>query len=622
MCGICGVVEFDPNAPVDEAVLRRMCRVLEHRGPDDEGLFAAPGIGLAARRLSIIDLAGGHQPMSNEDARVWVAQNGEIYNFQDLRARLEGLGHRFRTRCDTEVLAHLYEERGEQMMEEINGMFAFAVWDADRRRLLLARDRPGIKPLFYYLDGQRFIFGSEIKAILEHPAVPRELDLEGMHHYLTLHYAPAPHTCFKHIRKLPPGCALVVQDGRAETRPYWDLPPADGSAADAEPALLDELRASVRRRLVSDVPLGVFLSGGVDSSTVAALAQQVSPERIRTFSIGFRERSFSELEYARLVARRIGSEHHEEIVHPHIADLLSKLVWHNDEPACDSSMAPTYFLCRFAREHVTVALSGDGGDELFGGYETYAAHRVARLYKRLPGPARRALRWAAHRLPVSPRKVSFEFKAKRFTDRAEEDLGRAHILYNGLFTEEDKRRLYQPDVAAALAGADTFDAFAPWLAGDAARGLSAYLRADFKRYLPDDILTKVDRMSMANSLEVRTPFLDHRVVELAASIPGEEHVRGLRKKAVLKRVVAGLLPRAILRRKKQGFSIPMYQWIRNELRPLVMDALAADRLRRQGLFRPEVVARLVDDHMAGRRNNGFELWALLVFELWWDRFLG
>ena len=621
MCGICGLVESDPRAPVDERLLRSMCSVLEHRGPDDEGLFVGQGVGIGARRLSIIDVEAGHQPMANENESVWAAQNGELYNFVDLRPELESKGHRFRTRCDTEVLVHLYEEHGDRLMDRLNGMFAFAVWDASDRKLLLARDRPGIKPLFYYHDAERLIFASEIKAILEHPAVPRELDLVGLHHYLTLHYAPAPYTCFKGIRKLPPGHALTVQDGRVDVFQYWDVEPSEDAPPDVEEQILDELRESVRRRLVSDVPLGIFLSGGIDSSTVATLAQQVSPECIKTFSIGFEERSFSELDYARAIAERIGSEHHEHVVRPHVADLLPKLVWHNDEPACDASMVPTYFLSQFAREHVTVALSGDGGDELFGGYETYAAHNVARLYRRLPAPARRLLRWGAHRLPVSSRKVSFDFKAKRFTDRAELDFGRAHILYNGLFSEDEKRRLYLPDVAGALRDADTFDTFSEWLSGDAQCRMRSYLHADFKRYLPDDILVKVDRMSMANSLEVRTPFLDHRVIELAARLPGEAHVRGTRKKCVLKRVVAGLIPPAILRRKKQGFSIPVYLWLRNELRPMVMDVLSPDGIRRQGVFDPGEVDRLVRDHMAGRKNNGFELWALLVFCLWWERFM-
>ena len=622
MCGICGIVEFDPSAPVQETLVRAMCSVLQHRGPDDEGVFLGAGVGIGARRLSIIDIEGGHQPLANEDGTVWAAQNGEIYNFLDLRAELEAKGHAFRTRCDTEVLVHAYEQYGRDLVERLNGMFAFAIWDAPARQLLLVRDRVGIKPLFYYHDAERLVFGSEIKAILQHPSAPRDLDLVGLHHYLTLSYAPAPFTLLKGIRKLPPGHALRLYDGRVEVFQYWNVEPSADAARDAlEPRIVDELRESVRRRLISDVPLGIFLSGGIDSSAVAALAAQVSPERVKTFSIGFEERSFSELEFARLTAERIGSEHRELVVRCDVEDLVPKLVWHNDEPSADSSMVPTYFLCKFAREHVTVALSGDGGDELFGGYETYVAHKAARAYRRLPAPMRWAMRRVCSALPVSPRKVSFEFKAKRFVRRAELGLGRAHFMWNGLFAEDEKRRLYRPEVAEALRNADTFDAFAPYLSGDQERQLGSYLHADFKLYLPDDILVKVDRMSMANSLEVRTPFLDHHVVELAASIPAALRVKGFEKKHILKRALAGLLPRQTLYRKKQGFSIPIYLWIRNELRSLVTDALSPSRIRDQGIFEPAAIEALLHDHLSGRQNNGFEIWALLIFSLWHDQFV-
>ena len=622
MCGICGVVEFEPAAPVPEPLVRAMCAVLRHRGPDDEGVFVGPGVGIGARRLSIIDIEGGHQPLANEDATVWAAQNGEIYNFRDLREQLEAKGHTFRTRCDTEVLVHAYEQYGCGLAERLNGMFAVAIWDAPERQLLLVRDRVGIKPLFYYHDAQRLVFGSELKAIVQHPSVPRDLDLVGLHHYLTLNYAPAPFTLLKGIRKLPPGHALRLRDGRVEVFQYWNVEPsADAAREGLEPRIVHELRESVRRRLVSDVPLGIFLSGGIDSSAVAALAAQVSPERIKTFSIGFEERSFSELEFARLTAERIGSEHRELVVRCDVEDLVPKLVWHNDEPSADSSMVPTYFLCKFAREHVTVALSGDGGDELFGGYETYVAHKVARAYRRVPAPLRWAMAKACGMLPVSPRKVSFEFKAKRFVRRAELGLARAHFLWNGLFAEDEKRRLYRPEVVEALADADTLDAFTPYLSGAREHQLAAYLHADFKLYLPDDILVKVDRMSMANSLEVRTPFLDHHLVELAASIPAELRVRGLEKKHILKQALAGLLPARTLHRRKQGFSVPIYLWLRNELRPLVTDALSPSRVRDQGIFNPSAIEALVDAHLAGRQNNGFEIWALLVFSLWYDQFV-
>lgn len=626
MCGICGIANFDRQRPVDEAVLRAMCATLVHRGPDDDGFFVAGNVGLAMRRLSIIDLEGGRQPIFNEGGSAVVVYNGETYNFRELARELSARGHRFATRSDTEVIVHLYEEYGDRCVEKMNGMFAFALWDKERRRLLLARDRLGVKPLFYYTDGRRLVFGSEIKAILAEGAVPRAVDLPGLHHFLSLDYVPREFTLFRGIRKLLPGHIMAVEDGRISISPYWSVPeadpapPADEDRLAAE--LADRLLEAVRLRLVSDVPLGVFLSGGIDSSMVTALATKANKGPVSTFSIGFEEESFSELPYARLTAKQHGSDHHELIVKCDVEDLLPRLVWYSDEPSADSSAVPTYFLSKFAREHVKVIVSGDGGDELFGGYETYAAYNVARRYRAVPRPIRRLLRWAAHRLPVSEKKVSFDYKLKRFADGVELDPLRAHFWWNGTLGEDQKHWLYTPEMAREAAGADTLDVFRKCLPSNPdADFLAALMFADIKTYLPDDILVKVDRMSMANSLEVRTPFLDYTFVEFAARLPSRLKVRGLAKKVLLKRAAAPFVPPENIHRKKQGFSIPVASWLKTRLRPVVEEALSAEKVRSQGLFRPEAVRELVRRHMAGEANYGFVLWGLMVVSLWHDLFI-
>jgi len=630
MCGLCGILTFDPSARLDERLLRALCQTLVHRGPDDEGVFLKTDlpsvrVGLGVRRLSIIDLPGGHQPILSEDGSVCVAFNGEIYNFRELRRDLEARGHTFSTKADTEVLVHLYEDLGDELVHKLNGMFGFAIWDGHRQRLLLGRDRLGVKPLFYWWNGSTLLFGSEIKPILLSGQVERQVDLTALHHYLSLNYSPREHTLFKGIRKLLPGHLLTCADGQIAVKKYWDaLPqptyakPKDAIAAE----IVERLREAVRKRLVSDVPLGVFLSGGIDSSTVTALASQVAGERVKTFSIGFEEASFSELEYSRLVARRFNTDHHEMVVRCDIEDLLPKLVWHSDEPSADSSAVPTYFLSKFTREHVKVALSGDGGDEMFGGYETYVAYKVARLYRALPSPLRWAARRIAEALPVSEKKVSFDYKAKRFAAGADFDPLRAHFWWNGTFSEDQKRSLYSPDVAAALVSDDTLRLFESCVAEARQHDmLTQLLHADRLTYLPDDILVKVDRMSMANSLEVRTPFLDYEFVEFVQQIPADWKVHGGQKKHILKRAVAGLLPPETIRRKKQGFSIPVHQWLRTRLRPIVCDALSPRRTEDMGLFRPAAIQQLLSDHFEGRRNNGFEIWGLLILSLWHDQFI-
>jgi asparagine synthase (glutamine-hydrolysing) len=576
------------------------------------------------RRLSIIDVVGGRQPIFSEHRNAVVVYNGETYNFRELRRDLEGKGHHFATRTDTEVIVHLYEEHGDRCVEKMNGMFAFALWDKDRQRLLLARDRLGVKPLFYFVDAHRLIFASEVKAILAEGSVPREVDPVGLHHFLSLNYVPRQFTLFRNIRKLLPGHILTVEAGRVSVSQYWRLPEPEVAVNEDRLAeeLVERLLESVRLRLVSDVPLGVFLSGGIDSSLVTALATKANKGPVSTFSIGFQEESFSELPYARLTARRYNADHHEMIVKCEVEDLLPKLTWHSDEPSADSSAVPTYFLSKFAREHVKVILSGDGGDELFGGYETYAAYNAARLYRRLPGALRAAIRSVAHRLPVSEKKVSFDYRAKRFADGAEMEPLRAHFWWNGTFNEEQKRWLYSQEFAHQVGDLDTLQVFRECLCANSEADFpAALMHADTKTYLVDDILVKVDRMSMANSLEVRTPFLDYTFVEFAARLPSRLKVRGLRKKLLLKRAAEGLVPHQNIYRKKQGFSIPVALWLKTRLRPIVEDLLSEERVRSQGLFRPEAVRELVRQHMAAEANHGFSLWGLMVISLWHGLFI-
>lgn len=628
MCGICGEVSFDPRRPASAERVRRMASRLVHRGPDDEGIEAQGPAALGARRLSIIDLEGGHQPVSNEDGTVWAAQNGEIYNYRELAAELRSRGHRLRTQSDTEVIAHLYEQEGERFAERLDGMFAVAVWDAKRARLLLARDRLGIKPLVYGVlrdeQGPRLAFASELQALLEAAAEAPPLDPEALHHFFSFNYIPAPFTIFEGWRKLLPGHILVFDSGRIVTRSYWDLAyPPSGANGHADAGALaeelrEELRGAVRRHLVSDVPVGVLLSGGVDSGGLAALAAAETAGRLQTFSVGFREASYNELGQAREVARRFGTDHHEVMVEPRVADLLEELVRLWGEPFADSSAIPLYHVCQLAASHVKVVLAGDGGDEIFAGYETYAAWQAAALYRRVPGPLRdRLIPAVVNRLPVSEKKVSFEYKAKRFVRGAGFGPEEAHYQWKVIFDEEDKAALYAEPLRERLAGARSYDLYRPYY--DRVRGaspLNRLLYVDAKIYLPDDILTKADSMSMAHSLEVRPPYLDRRLVEFAASLPPGLKLRGFSKKYLLKRALAPLLPPSTLRARKRGFNVPVARWLRRELRSMVEDTLAPAALAETGLFRPEAVRRLLDEHAAFRHDHSRLIWGLLMFMTW------
>jgi asparagine synthase (glutamine-hydrolysing) len=624
MCGICGMVG---PAAADRGVLTRMTRVLEHRGPDDAGFHVASyedgvSIGLGFRRLSIIDLDTGNQPIANEDGSVLVVFNGEIYNFRELRAELEARGHRFATNADTEVLVHLYEDLGTRCVERLNGMFAFAIWDQTERRLILGRDRFGKKPLYYAEVDGGLLFGSELKSLLEHPSCPRELDHESLAAYLAVEYVPTPRAIFEGMRKLPAAHVLVWEDGRVRLERYWDLsfPRVDGTQSedDYSDELRSRLREAVRRRLVSDVPLGAFLSGGIDSSSVVAFMSEALPAgAVKTFSIGFGERSFDESEHARRVAQYFGTDHHEDVFTASaMAELLPIVADHLDEPFADASVLPTYLLSRFTREHVTVALGGDGSDELLAGYPTFPADRVAALYAVPRALHERVVLPLADKLPVSTANFSAEFRLKRFLRGAASAPEIRHPVWLGSFTPAEQDELLSRPAGDPLETHRRHFESAP--SRDRVERL-VYLYA--KTYLQDDILVKVDRASMACSLEVRAPFLDVELAEFLGRVPPRLKLHRLGTKYLLKRAMRDLLPEGIAGRPKKGFGVPVAEWIKGELREAVQEELSAERLRRQGLFEPAAVQRLLTEHLTGRRDHRKPLWTLFVFQLWHRRWV-
>jgi len=609
-----------------------MTDCLRHRGPDDEGFYSSDvrahnyqgallGVALGHRRLSIIDVAGGRQPLANEDETIWVVFNGEIYNFGDLHHRLEGSGHHFRTHSDTETLVHLYEDQGIDFLKHIEGMFSLAIWDSRKRRLVLARDRLGKKPLVYRLESNRLLFASELKSLLAVPGVPREIDPAALDEYLTYQYVPHPNTIFRGIRKLPPAHYAVYDEGGLSVGCYWRpdfAQEVNRPEADYRAELRELMTASVAKRLQSDVPLGAFLSGGIDSSIIVALMQKLSRERVKTFSIGFPVAEFDETSYAREVAQHLGTEHYEEIVQPDAVELLPKLVWHYDEPFADSSAIPTYYVSRITRRHVTVALSGDGGDELFAGYLRYQAVRLGAIFDRLPKPLRALLAgqfW--QRLPTSPKQRSLVRRFKRLAEGLAQPPERRYFDWMSIFNETQRAGLYSDDFLAKLPDSDPFDFLKGAL--DRSRGrdaVTAASLADLATYLPCDLMTKVDIASMANSLECRAPFLDQRVVELAIKMPIGLKMRGRRQKCILLDTFGELLPKSLLTRNKMGFGVPLAHWFRHELRDFASDILLDPRTMGRGYFRPEAVRGLLDSHLAGSFDHSYRLWSLLFFELW------
>jgi asparagine synthase (glutamine-hydrolysing) len=599
-----------------------MADVVAHRGPDADGFYVGEGIGLAHRRLSIVDVASGQQPMSNEDGRVWVAFNGEIYNFAALRTELERSGHRFRTHSDTETIVHAYEEWGEHCVEHFRGMFAFALWDARHRRLLLARDRVGIKPVYYAVPKSGgLVFGSEIKSILEDPDVDRSWNAEAVDAYLTLLYVPAPHTIYDNVRKLPAGHVLVAEHGTIRISQYWNVTfTGDGDPAD-ERRLADELdellTESVRMRLISEVPLGAFLSGGIDSSTVVAYMAKTSDSQVLASSVGFANREHNEIDKARRVASHLGCRLETTLIEPNVQDLLPRLAWHFDEPFGDSSAVPTYYVSAAARERVTVALSGDGGDELWAGYPW---HRVelweSRVRERL-GPAGCGVAARlAHLLPLSAKGVRSLRHLGLPPDHA---CARKHGYTQ--FDDAAKGALYSGDFAASIAGSDPYEPFRrAYAACDSPDPMDRVMYVDVKTYLADDILTKVDKMSMAVSLEARVPLLDHKLVEFAARVPSSLKLRGGVGKHLLRQVLHRHVPPSVLAGPKHGFTVPIAQWLRGPLEPLASALLFDGRLADRGLFRPAAISRLWQEHRSGRRDHCHRLWSLLMLELWFRQF--
>jgi len=629
MCGIAGFIDPDRLSNAEHAViLDRMCRVITHRGPDDQGMLVADGVALGMRRLSIIDLAGGHQPISGCDkSAVTIVFNGEIYNYRDLQSELEARGHRFRTHSDTETIVHAYEEYGEACVERLRGMFAFALWDARGQKLFIARDRTGKKPLYYSLTPRgTLVFGSELKSLMEHPEVGRETNPMAIDAYLTLGYVPDPMCVLKGVRKLPPGHHLSFAEGRVALKQYWDFP--FETAAEAEPPAaaraedyLDELRSlldeAVRVRLIADVPLGAFLSGGIDSSAIVGLMSRHTAQPVKTFSIGFHEDSFNELKYARVAAQHFGTDHHEFIVTPDICHIVDELAWHFDEPFADSSAVPTYMVSKLAREHVTVALSGDGGDELFAGYTRYATERRRSGFARLPRAVRRNLMQ-----PLS-RRLPHGTWGRNYLHNVSLDPTERYLDSVSVFTALNRRSLYTGDFSHQLADgssvATRFRHYAEHLPG--ADPLSLLLYLDSKTYLPGDILTKVDRMSMAVSLEARAPLLDHKLIEFVTRIPAALKMRGLEGKHIFKRAISDFVPAEILERPKQGFGVPINQWINVELRERIRETITEPRARARGYTEPVYITRLLDEHERGRRDHSTQLWSLFMLELWHRAFM-
>jgi asparagine synthase (glutamine-hydrolysing) len=633
MCGIVGFVTSKVSDIPDYEILRRMREILAHRGPDDLGEYfrplddQGPFVFFGHRRLSIIDLSGGHQPLSNEDGTVWVIFNGEIYNFKELRKKLEILGHKFITSSDTEVIAHAYEEYREECFKHFNGMFAIGIWDELNHRLILARDRLGKKPLYYASINETFLFASELKAILAYPHFPREIAPLSLMKYLFYEFIPCPHTIFNDARKVPPASYLIWERKRVEIKEYWspfnleeekkNLPERE-----VEYRLLELLKISVKRRLISDVPLGVFLSGGIDSSAITALAQEEVPGKVKTFSIGFEDPSFDESKYASMVSEFLGTEHFEQRMTPKdLLDIVPNLPDILDEPMADASILPTYLLSKFTRQYVTVALGGDGGDELFAGYPTYLAHKFARKYELFLSKLHPAVRFLGNLLPVSDNNISFDFKVKKFLSGIGYPDGIRNSVWLGSFSFSDIERVVSPEVLKEFDRTGLTEEIGSYEKAFPFKDSMTLLQyLDLKLYLQESILVKVDRASMASSLEVRAPFLDYELVEFVTGLPPGLKLKGLTSKYILKKAMKNLLPNEVIQRKKKGFGVPIAKWVKGRLKNLFEDLLSPNRIKREGFLNPEHVTSLLQDHLHNTKDNRKQLWTLLIWELWVNRY--
>lgn len=626
MCGIVGFVNRD-GRPADRGTLEAMNHAIVHRGPDDDGFYLSENVGLAMRRLAIIDLASGKQPIHNADRTKWIVFNGEIYNYRELRSDLEALGHEFYTKSDTEVIIHLFDEYGVECLQHLRGMFAIAIWDETDKSLFLARDRVGKKPLLYsHQPNGDLIFGSEFAAVLKHPSVSREVDMQAIDSFMSYLCIPAPQTAFKQIRKLEPGHWLRWKAGEIELRRYW-LPDFSKKIAITEEEAIVEttriLRESTKMRMISEVPLGAFLSGGVDSSVVVALMAQESEKPVKTFSIGFEEQDFSELKYAKRVAEHVGAEYHEFIVRPNALEVLPTLVEHYGEPYADSSAIPTYYVSRETRKHVTVALNGDGGDESFAGYERHMAMQIAELYRGIPLVLRKALiEGPVNLLPSSELKKTRIRDVQRFFNSANEDRAIRYFRWMSTFKPAVKPDIYTAEFASAVDGYEPSHFLDQWFARSNGSGvLDTTLLTDQMTYLPNDLLVKVDIASMANSLEARSPFLDHKLIEFAASLPEHLKMKRFRTKSLLKKVAERLVPSEVIYRRKMGFGVPVGRWFRAEMKDFVRGVLLSERSLKRGIIKPEAMRRYVDEHTDGRFDHAFQIWSLLMLELWFQRFI-
>ena len=623
MCGVCGIINGSPEA-VPLELIQTIARTMRHRGPDDEGYFTDGPVALGFQRLSIIDLAGGHQPFTSDDGALHLVFNGEIYNYKALRQALEATGrHRFHTQSDTEVLLHMVQEYGDDCVRHLRGMFAFAVWDARKKRLFMARDRVGKKPLYYAHGPGAFIFASEIGALLRHPSVSRQINYRAIDLFLTYQYIPSPSTIFRQIHKLPPAHSLTFESGELLVRRYWEpgfRPKTALSFQDASRAMMDKLRESTRLRLIADVPLGAFLSGGKDSSVIVGLMSELSRAPVKTFSLGFEDAVSSELGYARLVAERFHCDHHEFVVKPDAVELLPKLAVHFGEPFADPGAIPSYYISQLSRRHVTVALNGDGGDETMGGYPRYQAMKFSRFYLKLPAPARRALAALAGMLPDGPPPASKAWQIKRLLNLGTPDPRTAYSDSLSFIRETEKTPLYSDFLRQ-----ETAASFAPGYVNDvlaSARSLSGidpYLYTDLVTYIPECLMFKMDTASMAHGLEARSPFLDHEFIELTGSFPDTWKLRHwTERKYILNEAVRGWLPETIRTRGKQGFSLPIGEWLRGRLKDYVRGMILTDRMLKRNLFSKDGLTRLLDEHEAGRVDHTYTLWALLVLEHWFQ----
>ncbi len=629
MCGICGYINLNKSEPSSETIIKDMVSTLARRGPDDEGLYIKGNVALGHKRLSIIDLETGHQPMYNEDNSIVIVYNGEVYNFPELKKILSEKGHVFSTHSDTEVILHAYEEYGEDCLKRFNGMFALAIWDSKKEKLFLARDRFGKKPLYYTLSDNQFIFGSELKAILKHPSIKKEIDLSALSKYLAYEYVPSPFSIFKNIYKLEPASKLSLdRNGRYKIERYWDLSfnqPKKIDLKETELRLSALLKESVRRRLISDVPLGVFLSGGIDSSSVVSMmAELMDPKEIKTFSIGFKEKSFDELSDARLVAGYFGTDHHEEILSPStmleiFPDILNIL----DEPFADSSIIPTYLVSRFTRQHVKVALGGDGGDELFLGYPSFLAHALNDCFGFVPLSMKKAaLKLLTGMVPPSHRYMSLNLLAGRFTRGLDFSEEVRHQAWIGSLLPTEQKNLFLPDLKLDY---DPFNIYEPtykFFKKVAKRNsLDRAMYIYVNTYMTDDILAKVDRASMANSLEVRAPFLDTEFAEFATSIPASFKLRNFKTKWILKDMLKDRLPKQTLSKPKQGFGVPVGKWLKEDLRHLLFEAFDKSKIEREGIFDYRYIKHILNEYMANKNDMRKEIWCLFMFEMWYDRWM-